>query len=48
MTDVLIQLIEDVGILGQETTELIMEQFERYNKVRQKDVMADGKLFFFF
>ncbi|KAI8646023.1 armadillo-type protein [Parasitella parasitica] len=32
MTDVLIQLIEDVGILGQEMTELILEQFERFEK----------------
>ncbi|CEP19463.1 hypothetical protein [Parasitella parasitica] len=32
MTDVLIQLIEDVGILGQEMTELILEQFERFDK----------------
>lgn len=35
MTDVLIQLIEDVNILGQEMTELILEQFDRFDKVRQ-------------
>lgn len=34
MTDVLIQLIEDVNILGQEMTELLLEQFERFDKVR--------------
>lgn len=32
MTDILIQLIEDVGILGQEMTELILEQFDTYDK----------------
>ncbi|EPB84270.1 hypothetical protein HMPREF1544_08990 [Mucor circinelloides 1006PhL] len=32
MTDVLIQLIEDVNILGQEMTELLLEQFERFDK----------------
>ncbi|CAO3633172.1 unnamed protein product [Mucor fragilis] len=32
MTDVLIQLIEDVNILGQEMTELILEQFDRFDK----------------
>lgn len=36
MTDVLIQLIEDVGILGQEMTELILEQFDTYDKVKKK------------
>lgn len=35
MTDVLIQLIEDVGILGQEMTELILEQFDTYDKVKK-------------
>ncbi|KAL9541955.1 hypothetical protein MBANPS3_008853 [Mucor bainieri] len=32
MTDVLIQLIEDVNILGQEMTELILEQFDQFDK----------------
>lgn len=35
MTDVLIQLIEDVNILGQEMTELILEQFDRFDKVKR-------------
>lgn len=33
MTDVLIQLLEDVGLLGTELTELILEQFEKFEKV---------------
>lgn len=33
MTDVLIQLIEDVRILGPELTELILEQFDKFEKV---------------
>ncbi|KAI8080901.1 armadillo-type protein [Thamnidium elegans] len=32
MTDVLIQLIEEVRILGPELTELILEQFEKFEK----------------
>ncbi|KAI9485716.1 MAG: armadillo-type protein [Benjaminiella poitrasii] len=32
MTDVLIQLIDDVGVLGPELTELILEQFEKHEK----------------
>lgn len=35
MTDVLIQLIEDVGVSSPELTELILEQFEKYDKVIQ-------------
>lgn len=39
MTDVLIQLLEDVGLLGTELTELILEQFEKFEKVtNQKDL----------
>lgn len=38
MTDVLIQLIEDVGILGQEMTELILEQFDTYDKVKKRSL----------
>lgn len=34
MTDVLIQLIEDVGLLGPELTELILEQFDKFEKVK--------------
>jgi hypothetical protein len=33
MTDVLIQLIEDVGLIGPELTELILEQFDKFGKV---------------
>lgn len=33
MTDILIQLLEDVGILGAEITELILEEFEKFDKV---------------
>lgn len=37
MTDVLIQLIEEVRILGPELTELILEQFEKFEKVKKKE-----------
>lgn len=33
MTDVLIQILEDVKILGTEITEYILEQFEKFDKV---------------
>jgi hypothetical protein len=32
MTDILIQLVEDVGISSPELTELILEQFENHEK----------------
>lgn len=35
MTDVLIQILEEVKILGSEITELILEQFEKFEKVRK-------------
>ena len=49
MTDILIQLIEDVGILGQEMTELILEQFDTYDKVKKKVyIISSMKLMYFF
>lgn len=47
MTDILIQLIEDVGILGAEVTELILEQFDKFEKVTIKVCLIKKKPFFF-
>jgi hypothetical protein len=46
MTDILIQLIEDVGILGSEIASMVVEQFERFEKVHVTVTLAADKILY--